>query len=755
MEIPPFPPPSRSQSARLRVGLLTGELAGVGPSSGLGSLVASLAETLAEAGLEVTVVLAPEKREETQVSTAWTAKYAHRRVRVVPLPEPAIRCFEWPRSSSRAYKAYVWLRQHAAEFDRVVFCDRGGLGYYALLAKHQGLGFRPLPLGVLLHSPTLRRTLDNTELVEDHELLIADFLERESARLADGVAATSEALLRSLEAEGWIFPEDRRSLPPPLPASLLSLRKEEKEPFVPEEIVFFSPLESRKRLRIFCEGIDRLPASGTGKLRITFLGRSGRIEGIPGREHVARRVAGWPHDWKILGQVEREEALGYLREGKRLAVVGSASPGLSLAAWECACLRIPVLRVGANGSEEALAGQRWPLIPGNPEALAARLREALRLGIAAPKAPIDPSEIRKGWTDWLTALPSPQAEPSVGPFDPPKVSVCLVHHDRPSLLAQALESLRAQDYPNFEVVLVDDGSATQEAAAFLDKIEAEFTERGWRIVRQPNLYLGAARNRAVREAKGEFFLFMDDDNLAEPHEISTFVRVALRTGAAILTSAQREFEGKEALGAEGRSSYVFAPLGPALSLGVLWNLFGDANALVRRDAFEAIGGFSDARSVPCEDWEFFGRAVLAGFPLEMVPEPLFWYRRSREGMYARTSLAAGMLRALRPYRKAFPSLSGALLLTQGKFAQAEAFWREGCATRQEIEAARDQRDRLQNILNQKEQELWEARDELSRIHRSRIWRLGVRLRRWEQKLRNARRALFHRSGDRLDGSNAD
>ncbi|VVM06575.1 glycosyltransferase, partial [Methylacidimicrobium tartarophylax] len=472
--------------ARPRICLATIELAGFGPSSGLGSLVASLAETLAETGWEATVVLAGEQPAEAHALAPLVEAYADRGVRLTPLPEPAERCFVLPRSSSRAYKTYRWLRQQAANFDRVLFCDRGGLGYYALLAKHQGLAFEKLPLAVLVHSPTLRRTLDNADLVEDDELLIADFLERESARLADGVIATSDALLRSLEAEGWIFPESRRSLPPPFPASFSLLPKPEGEPFVPEEIVFFGSLEWRKRLRIFCDAIDRLPPSATGRLRITFLGRSGRIEGTSGREYVARRAAAWPQDWEALEPLEREEALDYLRKGKRLAVVGSSAPGLSLAAWECACWQIPLLRVGEKGGEGAWPGEGEPEIHVNPEALADRLREALRLGMRAPEAPIDPSVIRKGWIDWLAALPSRQAmQSSAGPFDPPKVSVCLVHHDRPALLAQALESLHAQDYPNFEVILVDDGSTSEEAAAFLGGLEPEFAERGWRIIRQP------------------------------------------------------------------------------------------------------------------------------------------------------------------------------------------------------------------------------------------------------------------------------
>jgi len=103
----------------------------------------------------------------------------------------------------------------------------------------------------------------------------------------------------------------------------------------------------------------------------------------------------------------------------------------------------------------------------------------------------------------------------------PMVSVVVVHYNRPQLLEQALRSVANQTHPaaRLEVVLVDDGSTTPEAVAYLDRLEAEgswWRERGWLVLRQPNRYLGAARNAGWRAARGEWVLFMDDDNVAMP-----------------------------------------------------------------------------------------------------------------------------------------------------------------------------------------------------------------------------------------------
>src|SRR5205814_2312823 len=129
----------------------------------------------------------------------------------------------------------------------------------------------------------------------------------------------------------------------------------------------------------------------------------------------------------------------------------------------------------------------------------------------------------------------------------PTISVCIAHHGRPGYLRQALRSLADQDRAPLEVIVVDDGSPGAEAPRALDAIEREFdfAGRGWRLIRQENRYLGAARNRAAAEARGEYLLFMDDDNVAKPQEIATFARAARHSGADVLTCLMDWFKGAE------------------------------------------------------------------------------------------------------------------------------------------------------------------------------------------------------------------
>jgi hypothetical protein len=132
------------------------------------------------------------------------------------------------------------------------------------------------------------------------------------------------------------------------------------------------------------------------------------------------------------------------------------------------------------------------------------------------------------------------------------------------------------------------------------------------------------------------------------------------------------FSGDSAPRRHARSERLWIPLGGAVAVGVYRNGFGDANALVRRAAFERLGGFSEDYGLGHEDWEFFATAVLQGLRLEVVPESLFWYRVQAGGMLNATSRQANHLRSLRPYLAAVPApLAGALALAHGALLHAD------------------------------------------------------------------------------------
>ena len=92
----------------------------------------------------------------------------------------------------------------------------------------------------------------------------------------------------------------------------------------------------------------------------------------------------------------------------------------------------------------------------------------------------------------------------------PLVSVVVPVYNMEAFLPETLDSILASDYPNFEVVVVDDGS---KDASY--RIACDYAKKDQRVraYTQPNGGACAARNQAVRLAKGEFILPVDADNL--------------------------------------------------------------------------------------------------------------------------------------------------------------------------------------------------------------------------------------------------
>lgn len=228
------------------------------------------------------------------------------------------------------------------------------------------------------------------------------------------------------------------------------------------------------------------------------------------------------------------------------------------------------------------------------------------------------------------------------------VSVVLVHHNRANLLKEAIKSIEAQTYPNIEVILVDDGSTDADSIAFLDELAWKWwEEKGWKVVREPNRYLGASRNTGVKYATGNFVVFMDDDDFAKPHQIETFVKVALNTKASVITSGHDIFVGNSA--PSGKSARRYTPLGAAVLPGMLENIFGDSAMFVERNYFVESGGFTEEQGLGFEDYEFLAKVALNGHHLEAVSEPLHWYRLHQGTMSESTNLKANQLRMLRAY----------------------------------------------------------------------------------------------------------
>lgn len=105
----------------------------------------------------------------------------------------------------------------------------------------------------------------------------------------------------------------------------------------------------------------------------------------------------------------------------------------------------------------------------------------------------------------------------------PRVSVIIPTYNRAQYILEAVESVLSQDYPNFEVIVVDDGSTDHTA-----EIIGTVNDSRLRYIKQPNQGRSSARNRALTTANGDFITFLDSDDLYMPGKIALQVEYLLK-----------------------------------------------------------------------------------------------------------------------------------------------------------------------------------------------------------------------------------
>ncbi|MCU0618297.1 MAG: glycosyltransferase [Gemmatimonadaceae bacterium] len=297
--------------------------------------------------------------------------------------------------------------------------------------------------------------------------------------------------------------------------------------------------------------------------------------------------------------------------------------------------------IATAAAADALARRGWQL-PAATETVAAFDAETL---VRAVRALLDDARVVT-----TTSAPSEAAAP--------RISVCIAHHDRPALLRQALASIAAQRVPPAEVIVVDDGSRDPATQAALDAMAPHMARRGWRLLREPNRFPGAARNTAARHATGTHLLFLDDDDCLRPDAIEVLGGAAAASGADVTAAFVDYFEGDAAPGPATRVHHRWVMPGPCGAQSLLQNDFGTVTALVRREAFEAVGGFREQAGAGFEDWELFLALATAGHRFTVVPRALAWIRWSGRGRMVASQ--AHRLRshadALAPVAQALPAV---------------------------------------------------------------------------------------------------
>ncbi len=653
-----------SDSGSRRLCIASPDLVGLVKNGGIGTSFLHTATIAAQAGFDVVMLYTNTAINLSAEDVAEAREFYEERGIELQLlheqVEPAERGKFHPNLPwmVQSYQAYQHLKGES--FDLILFPEWLGVAFYSVQARRQGVAFENTPICVQTHSSSIWHALTDKRTNFGPNDSIMFHMEREAVRQADFVTSPTQYLLDWKSKHGFTFPEHTYVQP-----YLLSYDDidptELPAPTRPDEFVFFGRLEERKGIRHFIDAIDRMvktaPAEDLNGLSITFLGKFTKSQSGHIVDEILARSAKWPMPTKVLPTLSSSEAQDYLASGNRVAFICSVADNSPLTVHECLHQKLPFIASDIGGIPEMIPDEyhKTHLVPLYAPQIAERMIEVRRDGHAPCPPKMNQSKTNiPTWLATLDTIPSLPNPIDLTEVKEPKVTVCITHYNRAKLLAKTVRGLQQQTYKNFEVIIVDDGSTDEDAIAYLEELDGGTALAECRVLRQHNQYVGAARNRALREATGEFVIFMDDDNFARNDQFELFVKAIQVGNYDALTCAAVAFPDDVDPEFDDTYQHLFVPLGSGISPGLYGNNYGDANAIYRRSAIDAVDGYTEDYGLSWEDYELFARMAMAGQSLGVVPEPLM-YLRSTVGSVSRTSnMVANSYRALRPFLENMP-----------------------------------------------------------------------------------------------------
>lgn len=199
----------------------------------------------------------------------------------------------------------------------------------------------------------------------------------------------------------------------------------------------------------------------------------------------------------------------------------------------------------------------------------------------------------------------------------PLISIVITYYSYADYLFDAVGSIKAQTYRNFEVIIVDDGSPEKHVCE-IDFGSVDFPLKI--ITHETNKGLPEARNTGVKHASGEYLVILDSDDLIEPTFLEECMTCLKASGKNGVYTQMQLF---------GSRDYLWK--GDLSLVSLLAGEPGPVTFLMERKVFEAAGGYNQLLPLN-SDHEFWVAVLAEGMQFERLERPLFKYRKHEISM---------------------------------------------------------------------------------------------------------------------------
>jgi glycosyltransferase involved in cell wall biosynthesis len=213
----------------------------------------------------------------------------------------------------------------------------------------------------------------------------------------------------------------------------------------------------------------------------------------------------------------------------------------------------------------------------------------------------------------------------------PLISVIVPTYNQQKYIRQCLESIAHQDYPNFEIIVVDDGS-TDRTSSIVEKVFSAFKVPA-KLFRQNNQGAHAAINRGIKLANGEYIAILNSDDIFYSTRLSEMYEALVKENRRFAFSKVRHIDeagNTHPFQDQYLKNLEFATQFPTLNFEFLRTniAVSTGNFLFQRALYEEIGDFRSF--VTCHDWDYILRVLIREEPL-FVDKILLDYRIHSEG----------------------------------------------------------------------------------------------------------------------------
>jgi glycosyltransferase involved in cell wall biosynthesis len=636
---------------KVKICLVTEELSGLGFPGGIGAAFYELAVMLEKNNFQIDILYCPIGNEFKleDKKNKITLEFARKNIKL-QFFEANIWVNEPITYEKKSYAISQWFESKENYYEFIHFHDYKGLGYFTCKLKKQGLALLDTKIILQLHGTTRWTIQTNNTFFTHEDQLKIDFMERESIKNCDAVVSPSAYFIDWLTNNGYCLPAEVLNIKN-IYSSIVSNKQKNTvgQSRRITDLIFFGRHEDRKGFLTACEALDLIEEELFKRnIIVTFIGKFGIINGHPSGIHIGEKAKKWKFKFKIRTGLNRDQSALYIQNRvNAILIIPSIEENSPYSILESIAMGMPVISSIDGGGKELFKSSEYAgLTKINSKDLAKKIISSIDTKLKPAEAAETTLEVEAKWINFhlnYSKKKNDTSKPIEKLHNKPLVSLIITHYERPRKLMDAIFSVIAQTYKNLEIIVVDDGSENKSTILALLQIENILNKVNGKLLRKENAYLGAARNAGIKQAKGEYICFLDDDDLAKNDLIETLVTAAINTQKKVITCLNiympESIRGQVLSGDPTTPTKVdYIPIGGPLSVAANENCLGASTSLFSKKTLLEMGGYSEIYGVGHEDYELYLRLIQNGNTIEVVPKALYYYEVDRPSMLTKTSL---------------------------------------------------------------------------------------------------------------------